>query len=75
LKLTNEGTLEGKVTLTYTGLEAYVRRVRERNQDDEAKGQYLEDQLKESVPAAIEAEMKNKPTGKVPIPRWWPCSR
>lgn len=55
------GGLEGKVTLTFTGLEAMQRRVKERNQDEEARKKLLEDELKEYIPAACEAELTNKP--------------
>jgi hypothetical protein len=64
LKLTDEGGLEGKVTLTYTGLEAYNLRVEERNEDDAARKKLLEDQLKECVPAAVDVEVKNQPDWK-----------
>jgi hypothetical protein len=34
LKLTTEGDLEGKLTVTFTGLEALDRRIRQRNEDE-----------------------------------------
>jgi hypothetical protein len=61
LNLTNEGSLEGKLTVTFTGLEASGRRVAERNEDDTAKKKMLEDYVKENIPAGIEVELKNKP--------------
>lgn len=61
LKLTTEGNLEGKVTFTYTGLEALKRRMQERNQDDAARKTFLQDEVRQSVPAAIEIELKNQP--------------
>jgi len=61
LKLTQEGSLEGKLKVTYSGLEAASRRVEERNQDDTTRKKLLEDQVKYSVPAAIEVELTNKP--------------
>jgi len=61
LKLTPEGSLEGKLEITYTGLEAASLRVEERNQDDTARKKLLEDQVRYSVPAAIEVELTNKP--------------
>jgi len=60
-KISDEGTLEGKVTVTYTGLEAATRRQSFRNQDAEARKKYLEDTLKEYVPATIDVELKNQP--------------
>jgi transglutaminase-like putative cysteine protease len=64
LKLSDEGSLEGKVTVTYTGLEAYVLRLEERNEDDAARKTVLEDRLKEYVPATIDVELKNQPDWK-----------
>lgn len=61
LKLTQEGSLEGKLTVTYTGLEAASLRVEERNQDDTTRKKLLEDKVRYSVPAAIEVELTNKP--------------
>jgi len=60
-KLAEEGSLEGKVTLKYSGLEGLYRRLEQRNQDDTARKTFLEEQLKDYVPAAIEAELTNKP--------------
>jgi hypothetical protein len=64
LKLTDDGSLEGKVRLTYTGLEAWSRRLYERNQDDEARKRYLEEQLKDYIPAAVEVELRSQPDWK-----------
>jgi Domain of Unknown Function with PDB structure (DUF3857) len=64
LKLTQEGALEGNVTLTYTGLEACLRRVQERNEDEQARKKYLEDELQSYVPAASEVELRKQPEWK-----------
>lgn len=62
LKLSQEtGGLEGKLTVTYTGLEALDRRVEERNADDTGRKKYLEDEVKGFIPAGIEVELTNKP--------------
>lgn len=61
LKLSEDGTLEGKVTITFTGLEAMYRRVEQRNQDETSRKKFLEDQVKEYIPAGIEVELTNKP--------------
>jgi hypothetical protein len=61
LKLTDEGALEGTVKLAYTGLEAWARRVNERNEDAEARKKYLEEELKSYIPVAIESELTNQP--------------
>ena len=64
MKLTEDGSLEGKVTVTYTGLEAYALRMEERNEDDAARKKLLEDRMKETVPAAIDLEVKKQPDWK-----------
>jgi hypothetical protein len=61
LKLTQEGSLEGKLKVTYSGLEAASLRVEERNQDETTRKKLLEDQVRYSVPAAVEVELTNKP--------------
>jgi uncharacterized protein DUF3857 len=61
LKLTDNGSLEGKVTLTYTGLQGMYQRLEMRNSDDVARKKFLEDAVKAQVPVAIEAELTNKP--------------
>ena len=55
------GGLEGKLTLTFTGLEGMQRRVEERHQDEESRKKFLEDEAKQYIPVASEAELTNKP--------------
>lgn len=64
LKLTSEGALEGKLKVSFTGLEGLSRRVEERNQDDTERKRFLEDQVKDYIPTAIEVELTNKPDWK-----------
>ncbi len=61
LRLSDTGDLEGKLTVTFTGLEALRRRVDERNVDEVERKQFLEGQVKEFIPAASEVELVNKP--------------
>ncbi|MGH9548822.1 MAG: DUF3857 domain-containing protein [Terriglobales bacterium] len=61
LKLSDTGDLEGKLTITYTGLEAMRRRVEMRNEDGTNRKKFLEEQVQEYVPAAIEVELTNQP--------------
>jgi hypothetical protein len=61
LKLTSSGTLEGKLTVTYTGQEALWRRLEERGEDDTDRKQYLENQIKADIPAAADVELSNRP--------------
>ncbi len=68
LKLSDEGDLEGKLTVTYSGLEALNRRVEERNQDTTERKKYLEDEVKEWVPAASEVELTTQPEWKSSSP-------
>ena len=61
LTLSETGDLEGKLTITFTGLEAMQRRLQERDEDEADRKKFLEDEAKQYVPAAIEAELTNKP--------------
>ena len=61
LKMNSEGTLEGKLTVTFTGLEAAWRRFEERNEDEAHRKKFLEDYVREVVPATIDVDLTNKP--------------
>jgi hypothetical protein len=61
LNLASDGSLEGKLTVTFTGLEAQWRRVGEHNEDEAHRKKLLEDYVKEIIPAGSEAELTNKP--------------
>lgn len=61
LKLSDNGDLEGKLTVTYTGLEAMYQRLDVRHEDEVARKKFLEDRLKRQVPAAVELELVNQP--------------
>ncbi|HEY2460292.1 MAG TPA: DUF3857 domain-containing protein [Candidatus Acidoferrum sp.] len=61
LKLDDEGTLSGKLTITFSGLEALERRTEERNEDETSRKKFLEDQVREYVPVGIDVELTNKP--------------
>jgi hypothetical protein len=61
LKMTTEGSLEGKLTVTYSGLEAEWRRIEERDQDEAERKKFLEDDVKGAIPVGIDVEITNKP--------------
>ena len=61
LTLSDAGDLEGKATITFTGLEAMRWRREERHEDETDRKKVLEDQAKEHIPAASEVELTNKP--------------
>ena len=61
LTLSETGDLEGKLTITFIGLEAMQRRLEEHNEDDADRKKLLEDQTQEYIPAASEIELINKP--------------
>jgi hypothetical protein len=63
-QLSSSGDLEGKVTVNYTGLEAMSRRMEETHNDNVEKKKYLEEQMKEYIPAAIEVDLTNQPDWK-----------
>jgi hypothetical protein len=64
LKLNETGELEGKLTVTFTGLEASRRRVGERQADEAERKKFLEDEVREAVPVACEVELTNQPDWK-----------
>jgi hypothetical protein len=61
LRLSEDGTLQGKLKVTFSGLEALWRRVEERNEDAGSRKKFLEDQIKEYIPMGSEVELSNKP--------------
>ncbi|MGO9862487.1 MAG: DUF3857 domain-containing protein [Terriglobales bacterium] len=61
LKLSENGDLEGKLSVTYTGLEGLRRRVEERNEDEVARKKYLEDEVKQYLVTAAEVKLLNTP--------------
>src|SRR5260370_5809285 len=61
LKLTETGSLEGKLTVTFSGLEALWRRIEERNEDAANRKKFLEDQVKEYIPAGIDVDLIKQP--------------
>ena len=64
LQLLETGDLEGKLTVTFTGLQAMTRRVEELHSDDVEKKKYLEEQVKDYVPVAVELDLTNQPDWK-----------
>lgn len=68
LTLSDSGDLEGTLTLTYTGLEASQRRTEERLADDAERKKYVEDEVKDSIPAACDVELTNSPDWKSSSP-------
>jgi len=61
LTLTDAGDLEGKLTVTYTGLASMYYRLENRNADDVERKKSLEDSVKAQVPGASEAQLTNQP--------------
>jgi Domain of Unknown Function with PDB structure (DUF3857) len=61
LKLNDDGSVEGTVEVSYTGLEALRLRLSERFNDDTQRTEDLEDALKDAIPVKGEVQLKNKP--------------
>jgi hypothetical protein len=61
LNMTDQGSLEGKVTVTFSGLEALSIRLELRNEDEASRTKYIEDVVREFIPAGIDVDLKNKP--------------
>jgi hypothetical protein len=61
LRMTDQGGLEGKVTVTFSGLEALEMRMELRNEDETTRTKYIEDVVREFIPVGIDVDLKNKP--------------
>jgi len=61
LTLSDSGDLEGRLTVTYTGLAAMYHRIENRNADEVARKKFLEDTIKGQIAGASEAQLTNKP--------------
>jgi hypothetical protein len=61
LKLSESGSLEGKLKVTFTGQEAFARRIEAAVQDDVARKRTLEDQVKSYIPLGSEVELIGQP--------------
>jgi hypothetical protein len=61
MKLSDSGDLEGKLTVTYVGLEAMYRRLEERRADQVDRKKFLEEMVTSQIGAASEAELTNTP--------------
>jgi hypothetical protein len=61
MKLADDGSLEGTVKLTFTGLAAQSRRLEERKEDATQRKKYLEEELKDAIPTGSEVELKSTP--------------
>jgi hypothetical protein len=61
LKLTDQGALEGRVTYTFTGLEAQWRRAAEHEEDDAERREFLENGVKRDVPTGVDVKLLNQP--------------
>jgi hypothetical protein len=64
LKLSDTGDLEGKLTVTFSGLDGMSRRIEELHSDEAERKKYLEEQVKEYIPVAAEPELTNRPDWK-----------
>jgi len=68
LRLDNEGTLQGKLTVTYYGSEAQILRMDQRNEDNTSRKKLLEDLVREMIPVGTEVELANQPDWKSSSP-------
>lgn len=68
LKLTDDGNLEGKLTVTFSGLYALRWRLDEVYEDAASREKSLEDEVKNSIPQAAEVKLTNQPDWKSSSP-------
>jgi hypothetical protein len=55
------GTIEGKLTVKYSGLEAAWRRLNQRNEDALERKRFLENEVEYDVPTGIDVKLTNEP--------------
>jgi len=61
LRLSPEGALEGNLTVTYSGQQAYAKRIDQMREDEGGRRKALEDEVKRYIPAVSEVELTNQP--------------
>jgi len=61
LQLSQNGTLKGHITVTYTGLEAAGHRVEGNQEDAAGRKRDLEDELKADIPTGCDVALVNQP--------------
>ena len=61
MKLSDTGDLEGKLIVTYVGLEAMYNRMDERNSDEVQRRKFLEDRVASQIGVGALVELTNKP--------------
>lgn len=61
LTLDEDGSVAGKLKLRYFGLQALTMRLSEANEDSVTRKQYLEKEVKRSVPTGIDVTLTNAP--------------
>lgn len=61
LLLTEADSLEGKLTVTFSGFEAMALRLDERHEDGADRKRYLEKQVEYLVPMAVDVQLRNEP--------------
>jgi hypothetical protein len=61
LTLSETGDLEGKLTVTYTGLAAMYDRLENRNVDEVARKKFLEEAIRTQVRGTSEVQLTNQP--------------
>jgi Domain of Unknown Function with PDB structure (DUF3857) len=60
-KMTENGTLEGTVDVTYTGQEARWRRLEELSEDETDRKKFLEKQVQAWIPSGSEVQLTSSP--------------
>ena len=60
----DDGSLEGKITVSWTGLSAMWRRVDKQREDAASRKKFLEEDVKETITLGSEVELTNSPDWK-----------
>lgn len=61
LRLNVDGSLEGKLTVVYSGQQAFAKRIDQMRADDAGRKTALENEVKSYIPVSSEVELTNPP--------------
>jgi hypothetical protein len=59
--LNEDGELQGTVSITYTGREALWRRLQQRNEDEQSRREFLEEDIKEQLAGQAQVKVVRQP--------------
>jgi Domain of Unknown Function with PDB structure (DUF3857) len=68
LRLSADGSLEGKLTVVYSGQQAFAKRIDQMRADEAGRKAALEDEVKSYIPVTSQVELINQPDWTSAVP-------